>query len=84
MFRGEGDRDEAWPEDAALLSDGCSAARGSSRSMAPDGDCGSDGMEQGDAAKDGGSAWMVMAGKKAHEESASPLSVDKPVNGRSR
>lgn len=86
MFRGEGDSDEACPEDAALLSDGCRAARGSNRSMALGGDCGSDGdgIEQGDVAKDGGSAWMVMAGKKVHEESASPFSVDKLVNGSSK
>lgn len=66
MFRGEGDRDEAWPEDAALFSDGCSAARGSRSSMAPGGDWGSEGegIEQGDVANDGGSAWMVIAGKK--------------------
>lgn len=61
MFRGEGDSEEAWPDEPALRSDGCR------RSMAAGGlwggVCG-EGMEQGDVAKDGGSAWIVMAGKK--------------------
>lgn len=77
MFRGDGDSEEAWPEDVALFSDDCSAARGSRRSMAPDE---GEGIEQGDVAKDGGSAWMVMAGKK---EDASAESVNEFSKTRS-
>lgn len=86
MFRGEGDREEAWPEDAALRSHGGSAAAsGSSRSMVGGGVSASEGegMEQGEAANDGGSVWIVMAGKEhASGEFKSPF--PRFVNGCSR
>lgn len=68
MFRGEGESEDAWPEEAPLLSDGCKAASGSRSNVETGGD-GSvgEGIEHGDVGevvKDGGSAWIVIAGQK--------------------
>lgn len=66
MFRGDGEREEAWPEDDRLFSDWY-ALSGSRRIEGEGMDEGEVGERSSEVAKEE-SAWMVMAGHVAEED----------------